>query len=775
MTDYSYQDKLVGEVYELIKTDPSGGAVLAATPGAGKTNMAIEIIKRFLRDNPTSKVLVFAHGQTVLREQFYERLERLEVKYSFAELTCAPVDAQIQVAIPHFFKMRKIPTDYGLIVVDEAHHFFFAKDTDKEDGMVQRFIKKNPRAKVLCLTGTPSPFIKAKNFPMRCVTACELLDYEVLKDPYIELVQTALPFTMDDYNGDEDLRQEVEMTDEQVRLALTDSFAKLCDLFVKRLKHPVKTPNWNKGVLGNAAKAFFERHLQKTLVICNRQSQAYAAKRVLKSFGIDALVSTSDSDKDSANVTQFKTGPEPVLIVVNRATLGFDYTELFNIVDISCTMNPDKNFQALCRLVRVSEKKPKEEKLFIKVTPTATAPLTHHVMSFVMAMGTRKVFEAYDGSWKHRAIPVAGDIERVVREQRGNGEKNERPKTPPKVNLPRFYTFQDLKHVDHGEFEPYAWSTFTETKRWMSEEFARVEETKEKILVFARKLRKEKEEAGKFEDYKATKSDFPEGLQESVRWYRWSKNASCNDFLKKLYTILPNWSKLSVEPGHWRNNRENCKEELQKHPTLKEAKALSPGAYVAACKYHEGLVNEVFPNRIRQRTQDEVYSILKKYRSVKDLLSSNDKAVYHIANRKYPDLIKELYFIPNAPLSEQEVDLVLQQKNIQRIGVYTDTTTAFKMRCPTGHEFENSFRNVNKRSRNNTTCPQCRGQTLSQSKSVKIYCHQNKTIYNSVKKASLALGIHRTSISQVLTGKNKTAGGYTFEYVKSDEGVQNAA
>ena len=49
-------------------------------------------------------------------------------------------------------------------------------------------------------------------------------------------------------------------------------------------------------------------------------------------------------------------------------------------------------------------------------------------------------------------------------------------------------------------------------------------------------------------------------------------------------------------------------------------------------------------------------------------------------------------------------------------------------------------------------------------KSKRVLCVETNEIYDSIVKAAIATGINRGQISHVVTGKNKTAGGYHWEY-----------
>lgn len=53
----------------------------------------------------------------------------------------------------------------------------------------------------------------------------------------------------------------------------------------------------------------------------------------------------------------------------------------------------------------------------------------------------------------------------------------------------------------------------------------------------------------------------------------------------------------------------------------------------------------------------------------------------------------------------------------------------------------------------------------------KVFCVETKTIYSTAKEAAKITGINNSSISQCCNGRNKTAGGYHWEFIK--EGDKN--
>lgn len=51
---------------------------------------------------------------------------------------------------------------------------------------------------------------------------------------------------------------------------------------------------------------------------------------------------------------------------------------------------------------------------------------------------------------------------------------------------------------------------------------------------------------------------------------------------------------------------------------------------------------------------------------------------------------------------------------------------------------------------------------------IKIVCHQNSKVYDSIREASRSLGIGASNICNMLKGKYKQCNGYTFERIRHD-------
>lgn len=464
--DYSFQPRLQDEAYNHLQGHASGGVVLAGTPGSGKTNMAIVLAERWLRDHG-GRVLVLSHGQTILRQQFYDRMAEAPRSASYTALGTPTqnLEAQIHIALPHYFQKRK-KGSYSLIVIDEAHHF-----TDAD--MVKDILSANPLAKLLFLTGSPSPFIKEKKYPLVSMTVSELLDFGILTDPFIELVQTNVSLRISDYNEDEDLKKKISFTEAQTHEAMDRTLNLLLERLVDRVTSKLRDPEKYAGTVWSAVrenklgKALLSLDLGKTMVICHDVEQAKQVQGYFRTRGVNALLSTCKTDPDSLEITRFKADSSfKILIVVNRAILGFDMPELENVLDLSMSHSPDRIFQAMCRVVRRGPNS--EKKIYLKVTTKEMVALTYVVMSFVVGLSLPQFYNTYDGTWKARGVPVLKEakekLDRLKPLPKPGEKKTKNRSESVTLDMPRLCTFIDLKHVDGDIAQSFAYTTFTEVK-----------------------------------------------------------------------------------------------------------------------------------------------------------------------------------------------------------------------------------------------------------------------------------------------------------------------
>jgi len=123
-----FQDKIITETQESLVNNKR--TVLAAAPSAGKTLMSIYLIEDYLRKNPKHKVLVLAHGTTVLRTQYYKTVSD-DLKPDFTHNKVETFSeynekSQVNICLPQTLDGNDLPC-IDLLVVDEAHQFYFGK------------------------------------------------------------------------------------------------------------------------------------------------------------------------------------------------------------------------------------------------------------------------------------------------------------------------------------------------------------------------------------------------------------------------------------------------------------------------------------------------------------------------------------------------------------------------------------------------------------------------------------------------------------------------
>lgn len=462
--DYSYQKPLINNVYKHLKNKEN--VVLAACPGAGKTNMAIEIMDRFLKENPKGKVVVLSHCQTILRSQWLEFLEKSNTEHSFnsliggAQVDASYDSASISITLPTSLMNAKNGIKKAdLLIIDEAHHYYLQT-------MVQKIIKEMRPKSQLLLTGTPSIYVGKKEFNMTGISVEELLKYGTITDPFIELVESAYEYKYADYLESDDLP-----ASKLGRRRTIQTMDKILPQIITKLQNNYKEDPENTKWANNVNSwEYLTKKLKKTMIVCQTVLQAEVVRDYLESKNINCIISVSEDSKHHHNQTaqkgsdwaiksihKFKEDENyNVLIVVKRGVLGFNYEDLMNVIDLTGSLNANRIFQLLCRVLRVSELNPKEKKIFIKVTTKEMAFVNYFVMSFVVALGLKEYYYSYKTNYRtHNAVPVNPEFIRLIKTIIVGDKKQVLP------DLPKVLTFKDLVSVD-GDIKPLAYTSFNE-------------------------------------------------------------------------------------------------------------------------------------------------------------------------------------------------------------------------------------------------------------------------------------------------------------------------
>jgi|ERR1035437_7723694 superfamily II DNA or RNA helicase len=449
-----YQQKAIVDVQESINKREV--TILAACPSAGKTLMTINIIENYLKKNPLNKILVLTHGTTILRTQFHDVLNEVKPDFTYnlvEKFNEYNNSKQVNVCLPQTLKSKKL-NSVDLLIVDEAHHFYFGEI------MVKEIIEKTKPKKQLLLTGTPSPFI-FRNMPIIPVALNTIFEEDMIGNVYIEIATSCYNFSTHDYNRDDELKNEVEIKQVDTKKTLDDLVNKIVEKLksIRGNEYINLIPEWLPTL----------KRLQKTMIACRSQKQAMQVKEYFDKIDIKSSLSISNIDYDSVEIENFKNDIDCLmLIVVNRGILGFNYPELVNVVDMTTSQNIDRIFQLFCRVIR---KHPMDErKLFFKVAPNTLSDWYKYIMTGVVALSNEYYYTHFNGkNFNDMKIPVRKNtnIPNIL-----NDDNIEliKPRTRRKVQnkgispidfsgLPVFELFTNIYHKKDSLLHVYAFTT----------------------------------------------------------------------------------------------------------------------------------------------------------------------------------------------------------------------------------------------------------------------------------------------------------------------------
>ncbi len=375
--DYSFQIPLVKSVFNDLKSYQEN--LLAAAPGAGKTNMVIDILEKYyIPEHPDHKILILSHAQTMLRDQWIRRFNRVGVNFSFQELipgTGIDLSKQVYVSIPQYFNkgnLELLKDEKILLIVDEAHQYYFAKD-----GMVENVIKKIQPESTLCLTGTPSEFIRRNKFKTNFISPSEVASNGVYSYISMELSHSPYSFSQEEYYKDGDLKQEVNIKQSETNMTLD---------------HMIKQLNQEK--------------LEKTMVICSNQKQAVDVEKYFIRNKHMVALSISGTDSESGAMKFFVDHDEcTVLVVVNRGILGFDCPEIINLLDLKCSLNPNVIMQYLARIFRLHPTG-RIKKRYLRAINIDRIIEEWHIMNFMASLMEPENFITFNGDILDRPIKM---------------------------------------------------------------------------------------------------------------------------------------------------------------------------------------------------------------------------------------------------------------------------------------------------------------------------------------------------------------------------------
>lgn len=788
----NYQSNALNDVIESFKTNKN--CVLSMAPSGGKTVTAIEKIKIFLKENSTSRALIIAHGQNILKSMWQKALKKYLTEEEISRVICD---------IPHNHRKMDLK-GVELIVIDEAHEFTFAKT-------VEEILQKLPKAKKLYLTGTPSRFIAKgpEEYPLVMVAGAELVENGFMSDLSVGLFATKARLTEEDRNRYGDLSPEAI---ERLEKTTKQDVEACLDAMLKRLKDFgfLKIPA--VPLIRNRSPWSFG-WLEKTLWACASIKQAEMVFKHLQSKNISARISHSENDPDSLQILGdgngdlgflHKDDKTLVLVVVDRATLGFDMPWLVNVVDMTGSHNPDRCYQLLSRALRKNPEKPDQRKYFYKINNEKERDITKIYMTATLCLLWPDFLSKYNGkNLNGMRIPVID----VQKRSKNKGEptkvrkKNTVKKSIIEENLfETLNTVEMLKDMLHKCGEPLGEYASCSIKSAIGNasgvdfyvDWTNEEEVLEIIVKLARDngLMSQESKEGSVEDkmievlrlFKNRKHlySFPRGrgICDSMRRHY---GHVLDKALPVVNTVEENKQKIIDFI-----NRNGRRPSFSGSATLEERRL----AHLMKSYTTLGL----------NRYDADFAAIVEAMCPKIDTVSQNKEAIMQLAidgkpkPKKGDRLVDKLhrYTSPNSPLYDEE--WTEQLKHIRPDWFKTKQDLSFErmmkimpqelVSFEEGQEWKGAghkhwfvckkygrfYRTANANIARSWKVglsghPKMGRENIGPLGSKRVYCNQNQKTYQSMRQAGIDLNVGHSSIQAFFAGKVKQVKGYTFKYI----------
>lgn len=360
---------------------PKKPHVSAMGTSGGKTLMAAARYELYYSNGILKKndiTLILPSDKTILRGNFVKQFQFFfkDIPASFTwiavknrkELQEAVNDKiQVIIVLPQLLNDTNIQILKGCkikwMVLDEAHKWYFAKT-------IQRIIDTlKPKYQSL-LTGTPFKFNEKKDkFIIDYTSVKEMYSKGLLSDVDLQVLHSSLELTKLDYNSLlGSLKEDTRIDSKKYRELFRDVLSQL----IKKLKLPNKSMSTLNNVSKNAISVFGT--LEKSIIFAHGIPEAKCLDKYFKELGVGVLTSHSKNldEIPEETFTEFENNPNiKVLIAVNRGKEGFDFPDLYNVIDMTFTQNFEVVMQIVGRLMRKS--KNNNKKVFYKIAPKNTA------------------------------------------------------------------------------------------------------------------------------------------------------------------------------------------------------------------------------------------------------------------------------------------------------------------------------------------------------------------------------------------------------------------
>jgi superfamily II DNA or RNA helicase len=372
--------------------------VVAAAVSSGKTYLTAAKFELYYKCGlikKDEKVLILASSLTILRDNFIEQFEQFKIdSFTYksienkSDLQQAIKDnIQVLITIPQTIdKHLKLIKNVKWMVVDEAHKWYFASTI--------RRIKQQLKPKyTLLLTGTPFKFNARKSeFIIDYTSVKDLYDKGYIDDVQLKVLHSSVELAQMDYASILGHLKQSKRLD-------TNELTKSLDIVIKQLIKILKLKNKRWDSVNNISKNYISlfTKMEKSIIFTNGITECDCIYECLKLNKVNCLKSHSEDDQDAVyTFQQFKKDDSiKVLVVVNRGKEGFNFPELYNIIDFSYTQDFATSMQMIGRLLRKSQGK--IDKVFYKVAPKNTSLYFMDWMNYLIQLFDNEWYEKYNG------------------------------------------------------------------------------------------------------------------------------------------------------------------------------------------------------------------------------------------------------------------------------------------------------------------------------------------------------------------------------------------
>lgn len=181
-------------------------------------------------------------------------------------------------------------------------------------------------------------------------------------------------------------------------------------------------------------------------------------------------------------IQNFKNNKFDVLIVVDRARLGYSDDSLFNLIDMSGTHNPNVIYQMFCRALRGT---PDMQKYYLKVTTQEYGMMdfTHACVCAALMLTDNKYLSTFNGdNFNGLKIPFIKNNKSKVTSSGGNSKKDKKFVFPEFTND----VIDMFRNIIHSLDEPVSIYKLTTIKEVRAALSGRRVWTEEEIWASAR-------------------------------------------------------------------------------------------------------------------------------------------------------------------------------------------------------------------------------------------------------------------------------------------------